>query len=275
MLIAVDIGNTNIVIGFIDGDDIVGTYRLTTKTRRTSDEYAMMLSTFMSMSRISPDEVDDVIISSVVPKVMYAFRSSIRKFLGTEPIIIGPGIKCGINLRLDEPKTVGADRIADCAGAYYLYGGPVLVIDFGTATTYDYVDENGVFSAGVIGVGLETSANSLWSQTAQLPEIEIERPDTILATNTKTAMQAGIYFQFLGGVEYTIAQFRKEIGNDFKVVATGGLGRVLYDATDSIDVYDSQLIFKGLAIIYARLHAQSKSGGKSGKSVRSGKFHRR
>ena len=275
MLIAVDIGNTNIVIGFIDGDDIVGTYRLTTKTRRTSDEYAMMLSTFMSMSRISPDEVDDVIISSVVPKVMYAFRSSIRKFLGVEPIIIGPGIKCGINLRLDEPKTVGADRIADCAGAYYLYGGPVLVIDFGTATTYDYVDENGVFSAGVIGVGLETSANSLWSQTAQLPEIEIERPDTILATNTKTAMQAGIYFQFLGGVEYTIAQFRKEIGNDFKVVATGGLGRVLYDATDSIDVYDSQLIFKGLAIIYARLHAQNKSGSKSGKPVRSGKSRRR
>ncbi|PJM73803.1 pantothenate kinase [Bifidobacterium primatium] len=260
MLIAVDIGNTNIVIGFIDGDDIIGTYRLTTKTRRTSDEYAMMLSTFMTMSHIRPEEVDDVIISSVVPKVMYAFRSSIKKFLDLDPIIIGPGIRCGINLRLDDPKTVGADRIADCAGAYYLYGGPVLVIDFGTATTYDYVDENGTFSAGVIGVGLETSANSLWSHTAQLPEIEIEQPETILATNTKTAMQAGIYYQYLGGVEYTIAQFRKEIGHDFKVVATGGLGRVLYNATDSIDVYDRQLIFKGLAIIYARLKKQGTRG---------------
>ncbi|MBT1166511.1 type III pantothenate kinase [Bifidobacterium simiarum] len=256
MLIAVDIGNTNIVIGFIDGDDIVGTYRLTTSTRRTSDEYAMMLATFMGMSHIEPKDVDDVIISSVVPKVMYAFRSSIKKFLDLEPIIVGPGVKCGINVRVDDPKTVGADRIADCAGAYYLYGGPVLVIDFGTATTYDYVDDTGTFCAGVISTGLESGASSLWSHTAQLPEVEITKPDTILATGTKTAMQAGLYYQYLGGVEYTINRFRKEIGHDFKVVATGGLGNVFYGDTDSIDVYDRQLIFKGLAIIYAKIQAQ-------------------
>lgn len=257
MLVAVDIGNTNIVIGFIDGTDIVGTYRLTTRTRRTSDEYAMMLSTFMSMSHVEPQDVDDVIISSVVPKVMYAFRSSIVKFLGLEPIIVGPGVKSGINLKVDNPKTVGADRIADCAGAYHLYGGPVLVIDFGTATTYDYVDSTGSFCAGVIGVGIETGANSLWSQTAQLPEIEITRPDTILATGTKTAMQAGLYYGFLGGVEYTINRFKQELDTDFKVVATGGLGNVLYDEIDAIDIYDRELIFKGLAIIYARMRGHN------------------
>lgn len=252
MLVAIDIGNTNITIGIFDQDELIGSYRLTTKVRRTSDEYGFMLKTFLNNSNIHKNDLDDVIVSSVVPKVMHSFRNGIRKFLDMEPLIVGPGIKSGISVQLENPKSVGADRIADCAGAYYEYGGPVLIVDFGTATTYDYVDENGCFKAGVIGVGIETGANALWGQTSQLPEIEIKPPKTILAKNTQTEMQAGIFYQFLGGAEYTIRQFKKEIGSDLKVIATGGLGRIICDHTKLIDVYDPNLIFKGLKVIYEK-----------------------
>ena len=250
MLVAIDIGNTNITIGIFDGDTFLANYRMTTKVRRTSDEYGYMLQVFLNNSHIDKEDVEDVILSSVVPKVMHAFVNGIRKFVGVEPIIVGPGIKTGISVQLENPKSVGADRIADCAGAYHEYGGPVLIVDFGTATTYDYVDENGCFKAGAISVGIETGANALWGQTAQLPEVEIKQPKTIMAKNTKTEMQAGIFYQYLGGVEYTIKQFKKELGTDFKVIATGGLGRIVYEHTNLIDAYDRELIFKGLKAIY-------------------------
>lgn len=252
MLVAIDIGNTNITIGIFDKDELIGNYRLTTKVRRTSDEYGFMLKTFLDNSNIHKADVDDVIISSVVPKVMHSFRNGIKKFMEIEPIMVAPGIKSGISVQLENPKSVGSDRIADCAGAFYEYGGPVLIVDFGTATTYDYVDENGCFKAGTIGVGIETGANALWGQTAQLPEIEIKPPKTILAKNTQTEMQAGIFYQYLGGIEYTIKQFHKEVGKDFKVIATGGLGRIVCNHTKLIDVYDPNLIFKGLKIIYEK-----------------------
>ena len=135
MLMAVDIGNTNIVIGFLEGDRIVGSYRITTKATHTSDEYGLMITQFLALSDYTADDVDDVIVCSVVPKVMYSFRASLIKFLGLEPMVVGPGVKTGMNIRLDDPKTLGSDCIADCAGAYHTYGGPVLVADFGTATT--------------------------------------------------------------------------------------------------------------------------------------------
>ena len=212
----------------------------------------------MDNSNIHKADVDDVIVSSVVPKVMHSFRNGIKKFMEIEPIMVAPGIKSGISVQLENPKSVGSDRIADCAGAFYEYGGPVLIVDFGTATTYDYVDENGCFKAGTIGVGIETGANALWGQTAQLPEIEIKPPKTILAKNTQTEMQAGIFYQYLGGIEYTIKQFRKEVGKDFKVIATGGLGRIVCNHTKLIDVYDPNLIFKGLKIIYEKTKENKK-----------------
>ena len=252
MLMAVDIGNTNIVIGFMEDGRIVGTYRITTKATHTSDEYGLMITQFLELKGYTARDVDDVIVCSVVPKVMYSFRSSIIKFLGFEPMVVGPGIKTGMNIRLDDPKTLGSDCIADCAGAYHTYGGPVLVADFGTATTFNYVDATGTIVSGYITTGIRTGAEALWGQTAQLPEVEITRPKSILATNTRTAMQAGLYYTFLGGVEYTIAQFRKEIDEPFQVIATGGLGRVFQNDTDMIDVYDPDLIFKGMAYIYSR-----------------------
>ena len=169
MLLAVDIGNTNIVLGFLEGERIVGTYRITTKADHTSDEYGLMITEFLRMSGYSPQDVDDVIVASVVPKVMHSFRASIVKFLDIDPMVVGPGVKSGMNIRIDDPKSLGADCLADCAGAYYVYGGPALVADFGTATTFNYVDARGTITCGLISPGLRTAAAALWTGTAQLP----------------------------------------------------------------------------------------------------------
>lgn len=190
MILAVDIGNTNIVIGLMEGTETVDTYRITTRSNHTSDEYGLMILQFLQLSNSSPDDVQDAIISSVVPKVMHSFISSMIKFLGIDPMIIGPGIKTGMNIRMDDPRSLGADLLADCAGAYTTYGGPVLVIDMGTATTYNYVDEKAPFSQDSSPPASHRGC-ALASNTAQLPEVQITRPKSILAANTKDAMQAG------------------------------------------------------------------------------------
>ena len=166
LLMAVDIGNTNVVIGFIDDGRIAGTYRITTKANHTSDEYGLMITQFLALSGYKPADVDDVIISSVVPKVMHSFRASIVKFLDIDPMIVGPGIKTGLNIRMDNPQNMGADCIADCAGAYYEYGGPILVADFGTATTFNYVTADASVISGLITTGIRTAAAALWEGTA-------------------------------------------------------------------------------------------------------------
>ena len=252
MLLCIDVGNSNITIGVFEGDKLICNYRMNTKVRRTSDEYGFMLENFLRNANVTKDDIEGVIVSSVVPKVMHSFRNGIVKFIGIEPIIVGPDIPTGVKVELDNARSVGADRVADVAGAIEAYGYPLLIVDFGTATTFDYVDENGVFKAGAIGVGIESGANALWGQTAQLPEIEIKKPQSVLGKNTQAAMQAGIFYQFLGGFEKTVDAFRKETNQDFKVIATGGLGRVICQHTDYIDVYDPQLIFKGLKAIYER-----------------------
>ncbi|KFI59472.1 type III pantothenate kinase [Bifidobacterium cuniculi] len=248
MLIAVDIGNTNIVLGFLEGGRTVGTYRISTQANHTSDEYGLMILQFLQFSTFRPDDVEDVIVASVVPKVMYSFTSSIIKFLHLEPLVVGPGIRTGMNIRIDDPRTLGADCLADCAGAYAAYGGRCLVVDMGTATTYNYVDAHATITCGLISTGIRTAAAALAGSTAQLPEVQIERPRSILAKDTRKAIQAGLYYDFLGGIERIITQFRREIHEDFRVVATGGLSRVL--ETPLIDVVDPDLIFKGMAAIY-------------------------
>ena len=255
MLMTVDIGNTNMTIAFFDEDTIKATFRLTTKTIRTSDEYGSNLINFMHAFDIHANTIEDVIISSVVPKVMHAFTNSIRKYIHKEPIIIGPGLKTGISVRTDDPRSVGADRIVDLAGCMATYGGNALVIDFGTATTYDYVSKDGIFQYGITTPGIEISAKALWTQAAKLPEIEIKKPDTILAKNTITSMQAGLVYGYIGQCEYIITQFKKELGiSDMKVIATGGLGRIICINTAMIDTYDPDLTFKGLKTIYDRNH---------------------
>lgn len=253
MLMTVDIGNTNMTIALFDANTIKATFRLTTKTIRTSDEYGSNLINFMHAFDIHVNTIEDVIISSVVPKVMHSFTNSIRKYIHKEPIIIGPGLKTGISIRTDDPRAVGADRIVDLAGCMANYGGNALVIDFGTATTYDYISEDGIFQYGVTAPGIEISAKALWTQAAKLPEIEIKKPDTILAKNTITSMQAGLVYGYIGQCEYIINEYKKALGiDDMKVIATGGLGRIICSNTTLIDIYDPDLTFKGLKTIYDR-----------------------
>lgn len=253
MLLVIDVGNTNITVAVYDGKENKGSFRLRTKTERTSDEYGVILVNLLREREVSKEEIDDVIISSVVPNLMYSLLNAIYKYFNVNPMIVEPGLKTGISIHTDNPREIGADRIVDAVAAYNEYGGPVLVIDFGTATTYDLISEKGVFEAGITSPGIRISADALWKQAAKLPEIQIEKPKSILAKNTITSMQAGLVYGYIGQVEYIIDKVREESGfKNLKVVATGGLGRIVAGETDKIEVYDPELTFKGLCWIYEK-----------------------
>lgn len=251
MLLTIDVGNSNITIGLFDGDTIKGTFRMTTKIPRTSDEYGIFFTDLLNARKLERKVIDAVIIASVVPDVMHSLTSGILKYFHVKPILVGPGIKTGIKISTENPREMGADRIVDAVAAYELYGGPVLVIDFGTATTHDLVLADGSLVAGVTSPGIRISANALWNNAAKLPEIEIQKPDSILAKNTVTSMQAGLIYGCIGQTEYIIRRMKEEAGLDeMKVVATGGLGTIISNETDAIDVYDPDLTLKGLKRIY-------------------------
>lgn len=253
MLLTIDVGNTNITYGVFDKKKLLTTFRMTTKQHRTSDEYGIGIIDMLEHNQISKKEITAVITASVVPNVMHSLNSAVIKYLNITPIIIGPGIKTGIRVLTENPKQIGADRIVDAVGAYDLYGGPVLVLDFGTATTYDLVDAKGSFVAGVTAPGIRISARALWQDAAKLPEIEIRKPESILAQETITSMQAGLVYGQIGQTEYIVKKMIKESGyENVKVVATGGLGRIVASETDCIDVYDPQLTLNGLRLIYEK-----------------------
>lgn len=251
MLLVIDVGNTNITLGIFRGDELQGSFRMTTKLSRTSDEFGIFICNLFKTRGIEPSDIEDVIIASVVPKIMYSLTSGIIKYLGKNPIIVGAGTKTGIKINIANPKEIGADRVVDAVAGYELYGGPVIVIDFGTATTYDLITEDGTFAAGITSPGLQICANALWNETARLPEIEIRRPESILAKDTVSSMQAGLVYGCIGQTEYIVERIRKESGiRNLKVVATGGLGKLISESTDSIDIYDPLLTLKGLRLIY-------------------------
>ena len=253
MLLVIDVGNTNITLGVFKKEELLGTFRMTTKLPRTSDEYGIMLKELIERQGISSKDINAVIIASVVPDIMHSLGSAMIKYFGIKPVIVSAGIKTGIRIVTENPKQVGADRIVDTVAAYTLYGGPVIVIDFGTATTYDIVGPDATFEGAVIAPGIRTSAQAMWGQAAMLPAIEIKKPDTILAKETVSSMQAGIVFGQIGQVEYIVDRIRRESGyTDAKVVASGGLGNIIARETEVIDVYDPQLTLKGLRIIYEK-----------------------
>ena len=253
MLLVVDVGNTNITCGVYEGEELKATFRITTKIPRTSDEYAMMFTNMLALQQVSIKEIEGSIIASVVPDVMHALTGGVVKSTSTKPLIVGPGVKTGINVVTENPRAIGADRIVDAVAAYEKYGGPVLVLDFGTATTYDYVTAEGNFAAGITAPGIRISSEALWKSAAKLPNIEIKKPKSILAQETISSMQAGLMYGQIGQTEYIIKKVKEETGiADLKVVATGGLGRIIADETDTIDVYDSALTLDGLRIIYEK-----------------------
>ncbi len=251
MLLAIDIGNTNITLGLFEADKLLYSFRLTTKTPRTSDEYGIILEDLLSSKNIKKDKIKDVIISSVVPGIMHSFNNSIRKYLNKKPFEIGVGTKTGINIVTPYPEQIGADRIVDAAAAYELYGGPLIVIDFGTATTYDLISKDGAFLAGITSPGIRICADAFWKETAKLPEIEIKKPDSILAKETITSMQAGLVYGYIGQTEYIVKEITRESKiENIKVISTGGFGRMISEATDIIDIYNPDLSLEGLKIIY-------------------------
>lgn len=258
MLLTIDVGNTNITVGVFQGDDIRATFRVTTKMPRTSDEYAMIFINLLEQNKIKSNEIDDVIIASVVPQVMHSLEGAIIKYFNIKPIVIEPGTKTGIRVVTENPRQIGADRIVDAAAAYGLYGGPVFVLDFGTATTYDLVDKDGAFVSGVTAPGIRISAKALWEDAAKLPEIEIKKPDSIFGKDTITSMQAGLVYGQIGQTEYIIKHTIEQANmGKIKVVATGGLGRIIANETDLIDVYDPNLTLKGMNLIYKKQNRKS------------------
>ncbi len=250
-LFTMDVGNTHIKMQLMDGNKAIGTFRLTTKNPRTSDEFGICLREFLNAYELTKDDILDVVISSVVPKIMYSLTSAVRKYIHKDPIIINSDINTGVTVKTENPRAVGADRLVDVAAAYYTYHNSCIIVDFGTATTFDYVSKDGVFQYTVISPGIGISANALTSQTAKLPDIEIKKPDSILGKDTITGMQSGVVYGYIGQVEYIIRRMKEELNDpDCTVVATGGLGRIIAEETDAIDIYDPDLAGKGMMIIY-------------------------
>lgn len=251
MILVVDVGNTNITFGVYRGEKLCATFRMMSKTPHTSDEYGVQIVDLLERNEIGREQLTGAIVASVVPNVMHALVGAVVKYVKLTPLIVGPGVKTGIRVVTANPYEVGSDRIVDAVAAYEKYGGPVLVLDFGTATTYDYVTADGCFAAGITAPGIRTAARALWQEAAKLPEIEIIKPKTILAQETISSMQAGLVYGQIGQTEYIVRQVKKETGlGDMKVVATGGLGRIISEETDAIDIYDSTLTLDGLRIIY-------------------------
>ena len=259
MILTLDVGNTNITCGVFDGDVIVASFRITTKMPRTSDEYGMILYNLLEQNNIQPMDIGDAIICSVVPNVMHSLRGGLVKYFHITPIIVEAGIKTGIRIVTPNPQQIGADRIVDAVGAYEIYGGPVLVIDFGTATTYDFVDESGAFLGGITAPGIRISAKALSEDAAKLPEIEIKKPESILGKDTITSMQAGIVYGQIGQTEYIINKVKEEVGlENVKTVVTGGLGRIIANETTCIDIYDPNLTLKGIYRVYKKQNRKIK-----------------
>ena len=233
MLLAVDVGNTDVTFGVFDGERLAARFRFTVQVPRTSDEYGELLCNILEQKGYKPDDITEVIIASVVPKMMYSFTSGIIKYLNCHPIVVGAGTKTGIRIDTMNPKEIGPDRIVDAVSAFELYGGPIIVVDYGTATTYDLVTADGAFKGGVISPGIRISANALWNNTANL--------------------QAGLFYGTIGQTEYIIRKIKEESGlMDAKVIATGGLGKVVYENTKSIEIYDGDLTLKGLQLIHSK-----------------------
>ena len=251
MLLAIDLGNTNIKYGVFDGDKLVASFRVSSRISRTADEYGSVLVGLLSNSGINKNDIDGIIFSSVIPNLNYTICHMCEYFFGISPLIVGPGIKTGLNIKADNPKEVGADIIVNSVSAYNKYGGPVVVIDFGTATTFDVVSDKCELLGVVIAPGIKTSLEGLATKTAQLPMVELDAPKTVIGKNTKHCMQAGLVYGFAGLVDNIIKKIKKELKVDnINVVATGGLGEIISKESVSINHLDRTLTLDGLKTIY-------------------------
>lgn len=254
MILCVDVGNTNIKYAIYDGDELKISFRVETAHKKTSDEYGAQLINMMAIKNIHADDITGGILSSVVPSLDYTISHMCQGYLGITPLTLVPGIKTGINLRVENAKEVGADRIVNSVSAWKKYGKgtPMIVVDFGTATTFNVLDEKGDFHGGVVAPGIKGSLDSLVNGTAKLPRVEIEAPKSVIGKNTITNMQAGIVFGFAGLVDYIVKKTKKELKrSDVITVATGGFSEVIAKEIESIDIVDKMLTLDGLKYLYS------------------------
>ena len=252
MIICLDIGNTNIKYAVFDGDNLLMSFRVATENKKTSDEYGGQLLSILGNNNIKPDDITGGIISSVVPPLDYTLERMCAIYLGIKPMMLAPGLKTGLNLRVDNAREVGADRVVNNVAAVKKYGFPLIIIDFGTATTFNVIDAKGEFIGGVIAPGIKGSLDSLVNGTAKLPRVEIERPTTVIGKNTVTNMQSGIFFGFAGLVEYIVKKIKREMkAENVTVVATGGFSEIIAGEISCIDKVDKLLTLEGLKYLYS------------------------
>jgi type III pantothenate kinase len=257
MLLAFDVGNTNIVLGVFEGGVLLQNWRMETMVSRSADEYGMMVNQLFAYEGLNPDDVDDVIISTVVPSVLYTLQHMSTKYFNSRALVVGPGIKTGLIVKYDNPGQVGADRIVNAVAALSKYGGPLVIIDLGTATTFCAVSDDWEYLGGSIAPGLKISSEALFEKTAKLPRVELEEPGVTICKNTSESMQSGLVYGHMGMIEYLCGRMKKELsdycgGKPVGVVATGGVATMMADGVDCIDHVDKMLTLEGLNFIYEK-----------------------
>jgi len=252
MLLAIEQGNTNTVFAVHDGKSWIAQWRTATEATRTADEYAVWLNQFLQMQGLALKVLDACIISTVVPQSLFNLRNLSRRYLKTEPLVIGENAELGIELRIDNPAEAGADRLVNCIGAYVTYGGPLIVVDSGTATNFDVVGEDGAFEGGVIAPGVNLSIEALHRAAARLPRVAIQKPKKVIGTDTVGNMQSGIYWGYVSLIEGLVTRIKAEYGAPMKVVGTGGVASLFHGATAAIDDFDPEITVRGLLEVWRR-----------------------
>jgi type III pantothenate kinase len=254
MLLAIDIGNTNLTLGLYDSNNMAAHWRLATDYARMPDEYGLQFQGLLQNAKHTVKDVTGICLASVVPQITGRVTQACREYLDLEPFVVDVGIKTGIKVRYDDPKSVGADRIADAVAVMYLYGGPACVIDFGTATTFNAITKDGEYLGGAITAGITLATEALFTHAAKLPRIDLQRPPSIIGRNTVHAMQAGLLFGYVSMVEGMVERFRKELGPGMKVIATGGQAEIVAQETDVIQIIAPWLTLDGLRLLWDLNH---------------------
>ncbi|MCR4393361.1 MAG: type III pantothenate kinase [Dehalococcoidales bacterium] len=250
MLLAIDVGNTGMGLGIFEGDKLRISWRMATSISRMPDEYAGMLLSLLHNENLQPRDITDVCLCSVVPPMVGTLEDMFQRYFKIKPLVVGTGTKTGVKIRMDNPREVGPDRIVHSAAAYHLYGGPLIIVDMGTATTFDTVSKNGEYTGGAIAPGIQTGAEALFARTAMLPRVNLARPAKAIGTNTIAAMQSGIVFGYVSLIEGMVARIQKELPEKARVILTGGFTDLVSRCTNIIDEVNPNLIFIGLKLIY-------------------------
>ena len=250
MLLATDIGNTQVVFGLYEEENLVADWRVATEAHKTSDEYAVLLSSFLAQRKLTLSHISEGVIACVVPPLLTTFEGLFRNYLKVTPLVVGPGVRTGVAILYDDPREVGADRVANAVAARHFHGVPAIVIDFGTATVFDALSAQGEYLGGAIAPGLAIAAEALFSYAARLPRVELVAPGNPIGRNNVTSMQSGLFYGYVGLVEGMIARFQKELGGRARVIATGNLAGAIAREIEAIETIDPHLTLKGLKLIY-------------------------